>query len=89
MTDEGNGKRDIPAPDLLAALTAYGLRGPCDRAAATSRRPWGSWLAWLKRTFGHDAAGGAASWSNLDDEWAGGSYARSRRLLSEALRASR
>jgi hypothetical protein len=83
--------QEVRVPDLLAALTAYGLGGPrqlprADEGPAVRR----SWLArYLERTFARDDAGGAPRSSDLDDEWVGGSYARARRLLGAALHAAR
>ena len=93
MAEKQRSKQELPVPDLLAALTAYGLNGArLSRHASegperpqTARR---SWLGrYLERAFARDAAGGAPP--DLDDEWAGGSYARSRRLLEAALHAAR
>jgi hypothetical protein len=95
MTKERCPTLEVPIPDLLAALTAYGLggansaphsgEGPAESPAAPR-----SWLGRLQQTFARDGDVGAAPGSpDFDDEWAGGSYARSRRLLEAALRAAR
>jgi hypothetical protein len=84
--------QDVRVPDLLAALTAYGLdplphgdEGPVGFPAVR-----GSWLArCLERALARDDAAAAPGPSDLDAEWAGGSYARSRRLLDAALHAAR
>jgi hypothetical protein len=95
MTDERRLKQEVPAPDLLAALTAYGLGGArpslhADEGPGRPQTARRSWLArYLEQKFARDAAVAAPRSSDLDHEWAGGSYARSRRLLGAALRAAR
>jgi hypothetical protein len=95
MAEERRPMQEIRVPDLLAALTAYGLGGArfslhADESPGGPQTARRSWLArCLERTFARDDAGAAPRSSDLDDEWAGGSYARSRRLLSAALHAAR
>jgi hypothetical protein len=43
----------------------------------------------METTFARDAARTARESPDFDDEWMGGSYAQSRRLLDAALRAAR
>jgi hypothetical protein len=93
MAKQQGAMQEVRVPDLLAALTAYGLGGPRELPHA-DQGPSGfpavrrSWLArCVGRTFARDDA--APGSSDLDDEWAGGSYARSRRLLDTALHAAR
>jgi hypothetical protein len=89
MAEERCSMQEVPVPDLLAALTAYGLGSPrpLPHAEQGAQR---SWLArCVERTFARDDARSARESPDLDDEWAGGSYARSRRLLDAALRAAR
>jgi hypothetical protein len=95
MAEERRPMQEVPVPDVLAALTAYGLDGPrllphADKGSAGFPAARRSWLArCLERTFARDDAGAALRSSDLDDEWAGGSYAQSRRLLDAALHAAR
>jgi hypothetical protein len=95
MAEERRPMQEVRAPDLLAALTAYGLGGSrllphADKGSAGIPAARRSWLArCLQRALARDDAGAALRSSDLDDEWAGGSYARSRRLLSAALHAAR
>jgi hypothetical protein len=89
MAEKRRPMQEVPVPDLLAALTAYGLGSPrrSPHAEQGARR---SWLArCVERTFARDDARTALRSPDLDDEWVGGSYARSRRLLDAALRAAR
>jgi len=89
MAEKRRQIQEVPVPDLLAALTAYGLGSPPLSSVAEqgARR---SWLArCVERTFARDDARTARESPDLDDEWMGGSYARSRRLLAAALRAAR
>jgi hypothetical protein len=93
MAKQQGAMQEVRVPDLLAALTAYGLGGPRELPHA-DQGPSGfpavrrSWLArCLERRFTRDDA--APGSSDLDHEWAGGSYARSRRLLDTALHAAR
>jgi hypothetical protein len=94
MTEERRPVQEAQVPDLLTALTASGLGGARPlphalEASADSAAPR-SWLArCLKRTFAREDAGGAPASSDFDSEWAGGSYAQSRRLLDAALHAAR
>jgi hypothetical protein len=89
MAEKRRPMQEVLVPDLLAALTAYGLGSPgLPRQAGQGVRR--SWLArYLEWMFTRDDARTARESSDLDDEWAGGSYARSRRLLELALRAHR
>jgi hypothetical protein len=89
MAQKRRPMQEVPVPDLLAALTAYGLGTPrlSPHAEQGARR---SWLArCVERTFARDDARTAGESPDLDSEWMGGSYARSRRLLDAALRAAR
>ena len=87
--------RKCGSPICWRALTAYGLGRTqllphADEGPAGSQAARPSWLArWLDRTFARDDAGSAVGSSALDAEWAGGSYARSRRQLNAALHAAR
>lgn len=89
MAEKRHAREEARVPDLLAALTAYGLGSPrLPRHAEQGARR--SWLArYLEWTFERDDARTARGSPDLDDEWVGGSYARSRRLLELALRAHR
>ena len=89
MTEKRHATQEAPVPDLLAALTAYGLGSPrLPRQADQEARR--SWLArYLEWTFARDDARTAPRSPDLDDEWVGGSYALARRLLELALRAHR
>jgi hypothetical protein len=95
MAEEQRSKQEVAVPDLLAALTAHGLGGGrlslhADEGARRPQTARRSWLArYLGQTFASDDAVAAPRSSDLDHEWAGGSYARSRRLLGAALRAAR
>jgi hypothetical protein len=95
MTKQQRSMQEVRVPDLLAALTAYGLGGArllphADEGAAGPQAVRRSWLArCLEQTFARDDAGATPGSSDLDDEWAGGSYAQSRRLLDAALHAAR
>ena len=95
MAEERRSTQEVQVPDLLAALTAYGLGGArlllhADEGPAGPQAARRSWLArCLEQALARDAGGAAPESSDLDDEWAGGSYARSRRLLDAALRAAR
>ena len=95
MADQERPMQGVQVPDLLAALTAYGLGGVrlsphADEGAAGPQAVRRSWLArWLEQTFARHAAGAAPGPSGVDAEWAGASYAQSRRLLDAALRAAR
>ena len=89
MTENRRAMQEVLVPDLLAALTAYGLggSGPLLHGNEEPRR---SWLArCAERMFARDDARTAPASPDLDDEWMGGSYAQSRRLLDAALRAVR
>ena len=94
MAEQQRPMQEAKVPDLLAALTAYGLDGArllphADKGAAGPQAVRRSWLArCLEKTFARDAAGAAPGPSDLDAEWAGGSYAQSRRLLDAALHAA-
>ncbi len=80
---------EVPVPDLLAALTAFGL-GTTRLSAHAKQDTQRSWLArCVERTFARDDARTARGSPDLDAEWMGSSYARSRRLLDAALRAAR
>jgi hypothetical protein len=95
MAKQQRPMQEARVPDLLAALTAYGMGGPrllprTDEGPVGSPAVRRSWLArCLERTFARGDAGAAPGPSDLDAEWAGGSYARSRRLLDAALHAAR
>jgi hypothetical protein len=95
MAKQQRPMQEVRVPDLLAALTAYGLGGPrelphADEGPAGFPAVRGSWLArCLERTLARDDAAAAPGPSDLDAEWAGGSYAQSRRLLDAALHAAR
>jgi len=84
MAEDRVSNRQIPM-DLLATLTAHGLAESPQRASGLKAgRPRG-WLArWLGRSDIPEVRG-----PDLDDEWAGGWYARSRRFLELGLRAHR
>ena len=89
MAENRRAMQEVQVPDLLAALTASGLGSP-RLPLQTDRMAQRSWLArYLERTFARDDARTVPRSPDLDDEWAGGSYARSRRLLELALRAHR
>jgi hypothetical protein len=88
MAEKRRPMQEVPVPDLLAALTAFGLG--TTRLAPHAEGAQRSWLArCVERTFARDDARTARELPDLDDEWVGGSYARSRRLLDAALRAAR
>jgi hypothetical protein len=95
MAEKRRLLQEVPVPDLLAALTASGLGGPI-LLPRPDQRPAGppaarrSWLVrCLRRMLARDDGGAAPGSSDLDDDWAGGNYARSRRLLDAALHAAR
>ena len=89
MAEKRRPIQNVLVPDLLAALTAYGL-GTAGLSPHAEQGAWRSWLArCVERTFGRDDARTARESPDLDDEWVGGSYARSRRLFDAALRAAR
>jgi hypothetical protein len=89
MAEKRRPMQEVPVPDLLAALTAYGL-GTARLSPHAEQGAQRSWLArCVERTFARDDARPALRSPDLDDEWVGGSYARSRRLLDAALRAAR
>ena len=80
-------------PDLLAAITAEGLmRGGSDQSSEEPAGPRIK-LRWRRRVHRWlDAKASAASvfrqsarQLTLDDEWAGGWWARSRKSLTQAL----
>src|SRR5438046_8751229 len=89
MAENRRGMQEVLVPDLLAALTAYGL-GSSRPLPHGNEEPRRSWFArCVERMFARDDARTAPGSPDLDDEWMGGSYARSRRLLDAALRAAR
>src|SRR5260370_29022078 len=89
MAEKRRSMQEVPVPDLLAALTAYGL-GTSRLSPHAEQGARRSWLArCVERTFARDDARTARESPDLDSEWMGGRYARSRRLLDTALRAAR
>jgi len=89
MTENRRAMQEVLVPDLLAALTAYGLGGSRPLPHG-NEEPRHSWLVRCAgRMLARDDARTAPGSSDLDDEWMGGSYALSRRLLDAALRAAR
>jgi hypothetical protein len=95
MSEKQYPMHELLVADLLATLTAYGLGSPrlsprTDESPARSPSARRSRLArWMETTFARDAARTARESPDFDDEWMGGSYAQSRRLLDAALRAAR
>jgi hypothetical protein len=94
MAETRRPVQEVRPPDLLATLTAYGLGGPrlgprADEGAAGSPVPRSRLARFLERTFARKNARAAPGLSDLDADWAGESYARSRRLLVAALHAAR
>jgi hypothetical protein len=88
MGEKRRPMQEVSVPDLLAALTAFGLR--TTRLSPHAEGAQRSWLArCVERMFARDDARTAPESPDLDDEWMGGSYAQSRRLLDTALRATR
>src|SRR6266581_502722 len=67
MAEKWHAAQDVPVPDLLAALTAYGL-GSSRLSPPTENGAWRSWLErCVKWIFARDDAVGAALGSpNLD-----------------------
>ena len=89
MAENRRAMQEVQVPDLLAALTASGLGSP-RLPLQTDQVARRSCLArCAERMLAHDDASTAPGSPDLDDEWMGGSYARSRRLLDAALRAVR